>query len=57
MMRYEKTKQTPKLQIHVNFLTPTHFPLSSSRTGTWTRLLLPTATGHVPTPKLELGAY
>lgn len=56
-MRHEKTEQTPKLQIRVNFLTPTHFPLSSSSTGPWTRLLLPTATSHVPAPKLELGAY
>lgn len=57
MMRHEKTKQPPKLQIRVNFLTSTHFPLSSSSTGPWTKLLLPTATGHVPAPKLVSEVY
>lgn len=50
MMRHEKNKTNPKLQIRVHFLTPTHFPLPSSSTGPWTRLLLPTATGHVSAP-------
>lgn len=57
MMKKNKNKTTKKkpppnskTQCHVNFFTPTQFPLSSLGVGPWTRLILPTATAYVSAP-------